>query len=340
MSHSDPAAPPAFADIETAARRLRGQAVVTPLLSSAALDSMTGMRLLVKAECLQRTGSFKFRGAYNAISALPQDERRAGVVACSSGNHAQGVAEAARLFGIPAMIVMPTNAPTLKVERTRRSGAEIIPYDRATGDRDDIADEFSRRTGARLIHPYDNPDVIAGQGTCGLEICEQLETNGLTPDRVLVCTGGGGLTAGIAVAIHERYPEAKIYSCEPEGFDDHRRSLESGKREANDRMVGSACDALLSPSPGEITFQVNLAHLSGGFAVSDAQAFAAMRTAFAELKLVLEPGGAVALAAALANAEQRAEQRAEQWQGETVVCVLSGGNVDPQLFAEVLAGRA
>jgi threonine dehydratase len=332
MSQPHPPAPPVFADIEAAARRLRGQSVVTPLLSSAALDKLTGLRLLVKAESLQRTGSFKFRGAYNAISNLPGELRGAGVVACSSGNHAQGVAEAARIFGVPATIVMPTNAPALKIDRTRRAGADIIPYDRATGDRDDIADEFSKRTGAQLIHPYDNPDVIAGQGTCGLEICQQLEAAGIVPDRVLVCTGGGGLTAGIAVAIHGRFPQAKIYSCEPEGFDDHRRSLESGTRVANDRKTGSACDALLSPTPGEVTFQVNREHLSGGFAVSDAQAFEAMRIAFAELKLVLEPGGAVALAAALANAKQ--------WRGETVVAVLSGGNVDPALFSDVLAGRA
>ncbi len=325
------AKPPQFSDLRAAAERLRGQAMVTPLLSSAMLDAMTGMRLLLKAECLQVTGSFKFRGAYNAISAMPTELRKAGVVACSSGNHAQGVAEAARRFGIAATIVMPTNAPQLKIDRTRRSGATIVPYDRATGDRDDIADEISQSTGAQLVHPYDNPFVIAGQGTCGLEICDQLDALGQVPDRVLVCTGGGGLTAGVTLAIHERFPDARIYSCEPEGFDDHRRSLQAGERVENTLRGGSACDALLSPSPGEMTFAINRQHLSGGFAVSDSQAFEAMRVAFEEMKIVLEPGGAVALAAALANAGN--------WQGETVVCVLSGGNADPKLFADVLARR-
>lgn len=319
---------PDIKSIRAAAVRIAGHAVHTPLLADTPLDRLTDMRVFLKPECLQHTGSFKFRGAYNALAKLGERERKAGVVACSSGNHAQGVAEAARLLGIRATIVMPDDAPSMKIARTRRSGAEIVMYDRAKQDRDAIAAEIRHRTGAEFIHPYNHPDVIAGQGTCGLEICGQLREFGAVPDRVLVCTGGGGLTAGVALAIHASHPGARIHTVEPVGFDDTRRSLQTGKRQENKSRIGSACDALLSPSPGEVSFEINRRNIESGLTVTDQQAFDAMRVAYEELKLVLEPGGAVALAALLANCGQ--------WRGETAVCILTGGNVDNYLFAGVI----
>ena len=258
-------------------------------------------------------------------------QRKRGLVASSSGNHAQGVAEAARLLHMPATIIMPRDAPAIKIARTRRSGAKVVLYDREQGDRDGIAGQIVEETGGCFVHAFDNPLVIAGQGTCGLEIAEALADADIAPDRVLVCTGGGGLCAGVALAVHERFANARLHTVEPENFDDYRRSLQQGKRVANDRLAGSACDALLSAMPGEITFAINQKHAESGLAVTDAQAFDAMRFAFAELKLVLEPGGAVALAALLAQGKA--------WQGETIVCVASGGNVDPAMFVEVLEAR-
>lgn len=319
---------PTIADIAAAADRLQGLAVRTPLVTNDHLNDVTGASVFIKPECLQRTGSFKFRGAYNAIASLGGDERAKGVVACSSGNHAQGVAEAARLFGVPATIVMPADAPEIKMARTKRSGARIVTYDRATEDRDAIAKAITQETGAALIHPYDNPFVMAGQGTCGFEIVEQLDERDMAPDRLLVCTGGGGLTAGVSLAIHDCFPKCKIHSVEPEGFDDHARSLETGERQSNPSAAGSACDALLSLTPGELTFAVNRDHLDTGLVVTDEEAFAAMRFAFNELKLVAEPGGAVALAALL--------KAGRKWQGETIAIIISGGNVDPDLFARII----
>lgn len=321
---------PAFADIERAAQRLKGVAIRTPLLRSAQLDAVTGAKVFVKAENLQLTGSFKFRGAYNTASALDASQRENGLVACSSGNHGQGVAEAARLLGLKSTIVMPTDSPAIKIARTRRSGAEIVLYDRENGDRDGIAAEIVQRTGAHFVHPFENPLVIAGQGTAGLEACDDLMAARLQADRVIVCCGGGGLTAGTALAVHARFPNARIHTAEPEGFDDYARSLAAGKRLRNARLGGSACDALLSEMPGELSFAINRDHLQPGLAVSDEQAFEAMRFAFAELKLVLEPGGAVSLAALLAQGKAFA--------GETVLVIASGGNVDHGFFAKVLAG--
>ncbi|MEM7461095.1 MAG: threonine/serine dehydratase [Pseudomonadota bacterium] len=324
--------PPSIEDVRAAAGRLKGKATVTPLLPNDVLGSLTGTNAFVKAECLQRTGSFKFRGAYNSLAVLPQEKRDLGVVACSSGNHGQGIAEAARLFGCKATIIMPADAPVLKAARVSRSGAKIIRYDRATEDRDEMAREFSKRTGATLIHPYEYREVIAGQGTCGMEIVDQFEQLETKPDRIVVCCGGGGLSAGIALAVHERFPKTKVCTVEPEGFDDYRRSLEAGKILENKATTGSICDALMAPQPGSMSFEINKTHIAESLVVSDQQAMEAIRFAYEELKLVIEPSGAVSIAALL-------EQKTA-WRGETVACVLSGGNIDPDLYTKVLSGNS
>jgi threonine dehydratase len=316
--------PVRFADVAGAAERLRGIASVTPLLESDALNELVGGRLLIKPEPLQRSGSFKFRGAYNAISTL----RPPAVVAYSSGNHAQGVALAARLLGLPATIVMPADAPRTKLEGTRSLGAAVITYDRHADDREAIGREVAERTGAVLIRPYDDPLIVAGQGTLGLELAEQASRSHATLDSVLVCCGGGGLVAGCAVALATRAPAAAVYAVEPEAFDDTARSLAAGTRQANAPGGRSFCDALLAPMPGELTFSINHRLLAGGVTVSDAEVATAMRLAFRHLHLVVEPGGAVALAAAIAG---RIPTR-----GRTVGVVVSGGNVDADLFARVL----
>ncbi len=328
MPEVETAAVPTIADVKTAAERLRGHAVRTPLLSSPALDEAAGTQVFLKPETLQRTGSFKFRGAYNAIAALSRGARDAGVVAVSSGNHAQGIAEAARLFGIRATIVMPADAPAIKRERTLRSGARIVDYDRAAEDRDSVAAAFIAEHGGTLIHPYDNPEVIAGQGTVGLEIAEDCAEREVRPDVVVVPCGGGGLSSGAGLAVRDRFPGAAIVLVEPEGFDDYARSLAAGRLEANRATSGSVCDALLAPSPGPIGFALNRANLATAVAVSDTDALAAVAFAFRELKLVVEPGGAVALAALLSGRIDAG--------GQTVVVVLSGGNVDPPVLRRAL----
>src|SRR5580693_2510510 len=235
---------PTAADVDAAALRLAGVALHTPLLTSVTLDGMTGGRVFLKAETLQRTGSFKFRGAYNKLASLPQDKRTGGVVAFSSGNHAQGVAAAARLLGMPCVIVMPHDAPRAKRERTAALGAEVVLYDRVRDDREAIAADLAARRGAVLVPPYDDALIIAGQGTAGLEIVEDLAARGLTPDVVVVTASGGGLTAGIALAVRARAPNAAVYTAEPQGFDDHARSFRSGRREQNAAVSGTICDAL------------------------------------------------------------------------------------------------
>lgn len=322
------AALPAYAEVEAAAERLSGKAVVTPLIESPALNERVGGRVLLKAETLQRTGSFKFRGAYNRISLIPEAARAAGVVAYSSGNHGQGVAAAAALLGVAATIVMPSDAPRIKLANTRAHGAEVVLYERSSESREARAQEIAERTGATIVRPYDDPAIIAGQGTCGLEIARQATALGARLDAVLVCCGGGGLIAGCALALAELSPDTKVHSVEPAGFDDTRRSLERGERVANAPDARSFCDALLAPTPGELTFAINRELLAGGLAVSDAEVAAAMAFAFYTLKLVVEPGGAVSLAALLAG---RFDAR-----GKTVAITLSGGNVDPETYAKVL----
>jgi threonine dehydratase len=276
---------PTVADVEAAARRLAGIALRTPLLTSAALDAMTGGRVFLKAETLQRTGSFKFRGAYNKLASIPPEQRGGGVVAYSSGNHAQGVAAAARLLGMPCVIVMPQDAPRAKRERTAALGAEIVLYDRVRDDREAIASEIATRHGAILVPPYDDALIIAGQGTAGLEIVEDLAARGLTPDVVVVTASGGGLTAGIALAVRARAPKAALYTAEPQGFDDHARSFRSGRREQNAAVSGTICDALMARTPGRLTFAINQWLVGAGVVASDEEVADAVAFAFSELKL-------------------------------------------------------
>ncbi len=319
---------PTFADIETAARRIAGKAVRTPLLNAPVLSERFGGRIFLKPECLQRTGSFKFRGACNAITALGEAAKR-GIVAGSSGNHAQGIAEAARLAGVAATIVMPSDAPEAKRARTEAAGATVVGYDRAGEDREAIATAIAARQGASFVHAYDDRQVIAGQGTTGLEIADDCARLGLTPDIVLVSCSGGGLTAGIALAVTERYRAAAIHTVEPQEFDDYRRSLAAGHIVANDKTSGSICDALLVKQPGRLGFAINRQRLAGGLAVSDEAALEAVGFAYEQLRLVVEPGGAVALAALLDGQIKAA--------GRTVVVVLSGGNIDDAVLQQGLA---
>lgn len=315
--------------IEAAAARMAGHIRRTPLLSSPFVDAIAGRRVLVKAECLQHTGSFKARGGWSALSALTPEARERGVIAYSSGNHAQGVAAAARALGAPAVIVMPADAPRLKIDNTRTLGAEVVLYDRATEDRDAIGAALAAKRGLTLIRPYDDAQVIAGQGTCGLEIAEQAAEAGVTHADVLTCCGGGGLTAGVALALEARAPGLRARPAEPAGFDDTARSLAAGAIRRNAALSGSICDAIVTPEPGALTFPI-LQRLCGpGLVVSDDEALRAMAVAFSRLKIVLEPGGAVALAAALF--------RNDQIEGDAVICIASGGNVDGAMFSEALA---
>ncbi|NOC46607.1 threonine/serine dehydratase [Ruegeria sp. HKCCD7559] len=317
-----------FEMIEAAAERLKGHVRETPILSSPFLDTLAGRRIWVKPECLQHTGSFKFRGAWSAISALDEGIRQRGVIAYSSGNHAQGVAMAASKHGIASVIVMPSDAPQLKIDNTRALGGEVVLYDRANEKREEIGEAIAAERGLTLIRPYDEPQVIAGQGTTGLEIARQAAEIGVSQSDVLICCGGGGLTSGIALAMEKHAPNLRARPCEPEGFDDVKRSLASGRIQNNNAASGNICDAILTPQPGDITFPI-LHRLCGpGLSVTEDEALQAMAYAFLRLKIVLEPGGAVALAAALF--------RGDEIEGDDVIVVTSGGNVDPGIFAKAL----
>jgi threonine dehydratase len=315
-----------IAMIRTAAARLRGHVRETPLLNAPLLDRIAGRRVFVKAECLQLTGSFKARGGWSAVSALPDEARRRGVIAFSSGNHAQGVAHAAARHGVPCVILMPADAPAVKIANTRAYGAEVVLYDRATQDRDAIGAALAAERGLTLIRPFDDPEVIAGQGTTGLEIAEDAVAAGIDRAEVLVCCGGGGLASGIALALAATAPGLRVRTVEPVGFDDMARSLALGSRQVNEAATGSVCDAILTPAPGHLTLPI-LQRLAGpGLAVTDDQAVQAMVMAFTHLRIVLEPGGAVALAAALFAPDLP----------DTVIAVATGGNVDPALFSAAL----
>lgn len=314
--------------IRAAVARGAGQVRETPLLASPGLDAIAGRRVLVKAECLQWTGSFKFRGGWAAVSALPDAVRARGVIAFSSGNHAQGVALAARLHGVPAVIVMPDDAPRAKIDGTRALGAEVVLYHRETEDRDAIGARLAGERGLTLIRPFDEPEVIAGQGTCGIEIARQAAALGVHAADVLACCGGGGLSAGVALALEAEAPGLRLRTVEPEGFDDMARSLAAGRVMRNARLSGTICDAIMTPQPGELTFPV-LQRLAGpGIAVNDGEALRAMAAAARHLRIVLEPGGAVALAAAMFHPAAVA--------GDTVICIASGGNVDAEMLGRAL----
>ncbi len=318
-------------DIRAAADRLDGVIVRTPLLRNAELDRVAGGTVLIKPECFQPIGSFKIRGAYNLLSQLTPEQAAKGVVAWSSGNHAQGVALAGKLLDIHAAIVMPEDAPAAKLESTRRLGGEIITYDRYTEDREAIAREIAAERGAEIVPSYEDERIIAGQGTAGLEIAEQAAELDLEVDSLLVCCGGGGLTAGCAVAMHALFPDADIHTVEPEDFDDTARSLDSGERVANSPDARSICDALLTDMPGQLTYDIMRKHIATGLTVTDAEVRDAMRFAFRNLKVVVEPGGAVGLAAVLAGKVDTA--------GKTTAIIFSGGNVDAELFASIQTER-
>lgn len=324
---------PSYPDVVAAAERLHGCVRRTPVLRHDAIDALACARVFVKAECLQETGSFKIRGATNRLLQIPPDRRKAGVVAFSSGNHAQGVARAARLLGMPALIVMPSDAPSVKVNGVLSDGGEVHLYDRAAENREEIASKIANERGAILVPSYDDPHIIAGQGTAGLEFADQMEEAGIVLDHLICCAGGGGLITGIALAFEGRSPVTRIWAAEPEGHDDWARSLQSGQIERNAPGTRSFCDAILTPAPGNITFALGKRLLAGGLVVSDSEVAKAMRAAFMYLKIVAEPGGAAALAAALAKLRS-------DMKGKTVGVLVTGGNVDTDLYARVLTSHS
>ena len=318
-----------LAVIEEAAGRIKGQAIRTPLLEAPLLNEFLGLRVLFKPECLQKTGSFKFRGAYTKLSRLFETEPGKSVVAFSSGNHAQGVAHAAQLLDVSCTIIMPEDAPAIKLANTRAYGAKVVTYDRLTGDREAIAEKIAAETNAEIIRPFDDLDIMSGQGTTGLEIAKDATDAGIRIDHVFCPAGGGGLLSGVAMAVKSCMPDTSIWFAEPAGFDDVIRSLETGTRQEADFLTKTICDALLTKSVGVHPFGIIQKYVSGGYAISDEEALSAMFLAFQHLKVVVEPGGAAGFAALL--------QQRERFSGDTVAVILSGGNVDPKVFAECLA---
>lgn len=316
-----------IADLEAARVRIAPYVKRTPTLTNAVVDARLGAQLFLKAESLQRFGAFKARGAFNRISSFTPAERRNGVLAFSSGNHAQAVAGAAREFGVPAVIVMPADAPKVKIDNTRALGGEVVLYDRLTEDREAIGARIVEERGLALVKPFDDPFVIAGQGTAGLELADDVE--GL--DVAFVPASGGGLASGVALALTARFPGVKVYAVEPEGHDDFVRSLASGQREVNAPGARSFCDALMSDRPGVLPFAIGREKFTGALALPDTAVAEAMRVAFREFKLVLEPGGAIGLAAALSGKVDL--------KGARVGVIASGGNVDPETFARVIAAQ-
>ncbi|MHA1522984.1 MAG: threonine/serine dehydratase [Alphaproteobacteria bacterium] len=319
---------PDFDDVKAAAVRLKGYAIETPLVSNPKLDQALGGHGLVKAETLQRTGAFKFRGAYNRLSQLDETQRKQGVVAYSSGNHAQGVAASGQMLGIGTTIVMPTDAPVAKIAGTKSYGAKVVTYDRVRENREEIGARLAQEHGLTVVPPFNDPNIIAGQGTAGLELVTQARARGVTLDAILIPCSGGGLGAGCALAIRHLSPSTEIYLVEPEGFDDTRRSLEAGERVSNPSETGSICDALMTSTPGEITFAINRNLVTGVVTVTDEEVRRAMAFAFSALKLVVEPGGSAALAAAL-NGKIPTK-------GRNIAIICSGGNVDAEMFASAL----
>lgn len=319
---------PTFEDVLEAQKRIQGVTVQTPLIHSDVLSERLQRPVFLKCENLQKTGSFKLRGAYNRLSALLDEERKAGVVAFSSGNHAQGVARAAKLLDMPAVIVMPHDTPEVKINGVKSDGAEIVRYDRASESRETIAARLCEERGAVLVPSYDDQYIIAGQGTCGLEIAAQLPDE-LSLGTLVCCVGGGGLIAGISLAVRQSWPGVEIIGAEPHEYDDYARSLEAGERQSLTAYPPTICDALQTPMPGALTFAINKDHLSGIARITDDGAFQAMKWCASEHKLVLEPGGAAALAAVLTG------KAAPSGEGALVI-VLTGGNVDPAILTRAL----
>lgn len=315
-------------DIRSAADQIKGVAVRTPLIENIKLNEIAGGRVFVKAECLQHTGSFKFRGAYNRLSRLTDDEKARGVLAFSSGNHAQGIARAAQLLGIHATIVMPEDAPALKLEATKGYGAKVVLYDRYNEDREEVAYRVAGDSGVTVVPPYNDPFIMAGQGTSALEVVEDLQTLGVTPDQALVCCGGGGLASGSFTVYKHFFPEMEAFAVEPEEFDDVKRSLESGTIKTVDFGARSICDALLTPSPGSLTFPILRDADAKGITISDNDARRAVAFAGNTLKVTAEPGGAAALAALLAEKVDTKDR--------VTVCIISGGNIDPHMMQQCL----
>lgn len=315
--------------VEDAAERLQGLAVRTPLLESVQLNDTLGMRVLFKPECLQRTGSFKFRGAYTKLSRLPMDKRAAGIVAYSSGNHAQGVAAAARLLNIPAIIFMPSDAPAVKINNTRDLGAEVVFFERYSDDRKALAEQRAAETGASIVPPFDDVDVISGQGTTGLEIAHQASYMNVSVDHVICPVGGGGLLSGLSIGLKSRTPLTRIWCAEPEHYDDVIQSIAAGHVVSVKVGAPTICDAIATPQPGRITFNIIKNNVDGGFSVSDRDVMSAMSVLFDRMKLVAEPGGCVAFAALM--------KERKRFAGKTVVVVISGGNVDRGLYSQIIA---
>ena len=312
---------PTYYDVEMAAQRLAGHARKTPLLRSDVINHMTGKKVWFKAECLQKVGAFKYRGAFNRLSVMSDAERKLGVVAYSSGNHAQGVSRSAKELGISAIIIMPDDAPAVKVAGVRKDGAEIIFYDRMSQSREEIAKTIHEKQGRIIIPSCDDPYIIAGQGTTGLEIAH----SGIGFDVLVTCMGGGGLCAGISLAMNKLSPKTKIYGAEPENYNDHQQSLAAGKRIKLTSNPATLCDALMTPEPGELTWPINQEALSGVFEVSDLDCLMSMAIAKRELDVQLEPGGAAAMAAVLSGTLAKADEL------QTICVILSGGNVDPEI---------
>jgi threonine dehydratase len=321
---------PTIDDVEDAARQINGITIHTPLLRNEVLDRIVGAPVWIKPETLQRTGSFKMRGAWNRISRIPEADRKRGVVAFSSGNHAQGVAESAKILGLSATIVMPADAPKAKIEAARGRGAEVRLYDRAKESREGIAAEIAERTGATTIRPFDDAWIMAGQGTAGLEAARDAKAKGVAFGSLVCNASGGGLISGVAVAFEALSPSTEVWAAEPAGHDDLIRSLAAGKIVSNEPGYRSIADALLTPEPGILPFEVHKRRVKGGFAATNDQLLDAMSFAFHHLKLVVEPGGACSLAVLLNNRQHFAARG-------PVLVVLSGGNVDAEMFSKAIA---
>ena len=321
---------PTADDVREASTRLRSRLMPTPVMESEELNRRAGCRVLIKAESLQYGGSFKIRGALNGLLSLGRSERRAGVVTFSSGNHAQGVALAARWLGMRATIVMPRDAPRIKRVGTERAGARVVLYDRHAQERESIGADLAARSGAVLLPPFDHPDIIAGQGTVGLEIARFARDSDVRLEALYCPCGGGGLIAGCALAMEAVFPDCEIHAVEPEGYAETKRSLESGRRQRVPGHPPTLCDALMAPTPGAATFAINRRRLAGGLEVTDAQAARGVAFAAKFLKLVLEPSGAIALGALLDGAAAGRD---------CVAVVLSGANIDPERLSAIIASH-